>query len=181
MKMKIKEILTLPNFFSFIRIFLVIPIFYYISLNENITALIYVVIAFITDGLDGFLARRLNQISELGKVLDPLADKICTTGGFVALSVFQGFPVWVTIIIISRDLIIAFGSVLLLGRNKVVFPSNYIGKVTVFLITVYAIIFLLGLEVLYTPLLIAVIFMLIISLFYYGKIFFNNLKNEQNA
>lgn len=179
--MKIKEILTLPNFFSFIRIFLVIPIFYYISLNENITALIYVVIAFITDGLDGFLARRLNQISELGKVLDPLADKICTTGGFVALSVFQGFPVWVTIIIISRDLIIAFGSVLLLGRNKVVFPSNYIGKVTVFLITVYAIIFLLGLEVLYTPLLIAVIFMLIISLFYYGKIFFNNLKNEQNA
>jgi len=179
--MKIKEILTLPNFFSFIRIFLVIPIFYYISLNENITVLIYVVIAFITDGLDGFLARRLNQISELGKVLDPLADKICTTGGFVALSVFQGFPVWVTIIIISRDLIIAFGSVLLLGRNKVVFPSNYIGKVTVFLITVYAIIFLLGLEVLYTPLLIAVILMLIISIFYYGKIFFNNLKNEQNA
>lgn len=179
--MKIKEILTLPNFFSFIRIFLVIPIFYYISLNENITALIYVVIAFITDGLDGFLARRLNQISELGKVLDPLADKICTTGGFVALSVFQEFPVWVTIIIISRDLIIVFGSVLLLGRNKVVFPSNYIGKITVFLITVYAIIFLLGLEVLYTPLLIAVIFMLIISLFYYGKIFLNSLKNEQNA
>lgn len=179
--MKIKEILTLPNFFSFIRIFLVIPIFYYISLNENITALIYVAIAFITDGLDGFLARRLNQISELGKLLDPLADKICTTGGFVALSVFQGFPVWVTIIIISRDLIIALGSIMLIGRNKVVFPSNYIGKVTVFLITVYAIIFLLGLDVLYTPLLIAVIIMLIISLFYYAKVFFNNLKNEPDV
>ena len=179
--MKIKEIVTLPNLFSFIRIFLVIPIFYYISLNENITALIYVAIAFITDGLDGFLARRLNQISEVGKVLDPLADKICITGGFVALSVFQGFPVWVTIIIISRDLIIAFGSILLIGRNKVVFPSNHIGKVTVFLITVYAIIFLLGLDVLYTPLLIAVIIMLIISLFYYVKIFLNNFKNEPDV
>jgi len=179
--MKIKEILTLPNFFSFIRIFLVIPIFYYISLNENITALIYVVIAFITDGLDGFLARRLNQISEVGKVLDPLADKICITGGFVALSIFQGFPVWVTIIIISRDLIIALGSILLIGRNKIVFPSNYIGKITVFLITVYATIFLLGLDILYTPLLIAVIIMLIISLFYYAKIFFNSLKNEPDV
>ena len=179
--MKIKEILTLPNFFSFIRIFLVIPIFYYISLNENIIALIYVTIACITDVLDGFLARRLNQISEVGKVLDPLADKICITGGFVALSIFQGFPVWVTIIIISRDLIIAFGSILLIGRNKVVFPSKHIGKVTVFLITVYAIIFLLGLDVLYTPLLIAVIIMLIISLFYYVKIFFNNFKNEPDV
>jgi cardiolipin synthase len=179
--MKNKDILTIPNFFSFIRIFLVIPIFYYISLNENITALIYVAIALITDGLDGFLARRLNQISELGKVLDPLADKICITGGFVALSVFQGFPVWITIIIISRDLIIAIGSIWLIGRNKVVFPSNYIGKVTVFLITVYAVIFLLGLNVLYTPLLIAVIVMLIISLFYYAKIFFTNLKNEPDV
>ena len=179
--MKIKEILTLPNFFSFIRIFLVIPIFYYISLNENITALIFVVIAFITDGLDGFIARRLNQISEVGKVLDPLADKICITGGFIALSLFQGFPVWVTVIIISRDLIIALGSILLIGRNKVVFPSNYIGKITVFLITAYAIVFLLGLDVFYIPLLIAVIIMLIISLFYYAKIFFDNLKNETNV
>lgn len=173
-----KNIFTLPNFLSFVRIFLVIPIFHYISIDQNNTALIYIFFALVSDGLDGYLARRFNQISEVGKVLDPLADKICTTGGFLALTLFQGFPWWITMIIIGRDFLIILGSLLLIGRKKIVIPSNIPGKISVFLITVYAISILLDWTILYTPLLIFVIIMLVVSLLYYAKAFFKNLKNE---
>jgi CDP-diacylglycerol--glycerol-3-phosphate 3-phosphatidyltransferase len=175
------RIFTIPNFFSLIRIFLVIPIYYYISIDKNIIALVYVVLAFVSDGLDGYLARRLNQVSDVGKILDPLADKICTSGGFIALSIFQGLPFWITTAIIARDIIIILGSILLIERKKVVTPSNYLGKITVTIISFFAISILLKLDVLYQPLLISVIILLSLSLFYYAIIFIKNLKNDAHA
>lgn len=177
--MNSKKILTIPNIFSFLRIFLVFPIFYFISIHQNTTALIFIAIAFITDILDGFLARRFDQVSEVGKILDPVADKICTAGGFVALTLYQGLPWWITFVILGRDILITMGSILLIGRRKIVIPSNYPGKLTVFLISIYAIAILLNFRVVYLPLLILVLVMLAISFFYYLIIFIDNLKNEK--
>jgi cardiolipin synthase (CMP-forming) len=172
------RIFTIPNFFSLIRIFLVIPIYYYISIDKNSIALVYVALAFVSDGLDGYLARRLNQVSNVGKILDPVADKICTSGGFISLSIFQGLPFWITAVIIARDIVIIFGSILLIERKKVVTPSNYLGKITVTIISLFAISILLKLDVLFHPLLISVIILLTLSLFYYALVFIKNLKSD---
>jgi CDP-diacylglycerol--glycerol-3-phosphate 3-phosphatidyltransferase len=179
--MKKSEIYTIPNLFSFIRIFLVIPIFYYISKNESIIALIFVLLAFISDSLDGYFARRLNQISEVGKILDPMADKICTSGGFVALSLYYNFPIWLTVMIIGRDLLIILGSVYLIDKKNVVAPSNRIGKITVALISLLAIVVLLNINILYKPLLISVVVMLVISLYYYILVFKDNTAHARKS
>lgn len=176
--MNFRLIFTLPNLFSFIRIFLVIPIYYYISRDDNFFALLYIIFAFITDGLDGYLARKFNQISDVGKFLDPLADKICTTGGFIALTLYQDFPVWLTVAIISRDVLIGTGSILLMGQKKILLPSNKPGKWTIFVITLLGAIYIFKYEFLITPVLIVVVIMIIISFYNYARIFMRNIKDE---
>ena len=176
--MDLKKIFTIPNLFSFIRIFLIIPIFYYISHNDNLSAIIFIFIAFITDGLDGYLARKLNKISDFGKLLDPFADKICTTGGFIALSLYQDFPVWITISIIFRDIVIAIGSFLLMGRKKVILPSNKPGKWTIFFITLLGAAYLFKFQIAVWPLILITVVMIGYSFYRYAVIFFNNIKND---
>jgi cardiolipin synthase len=68
-------------------------------------------VAGLTDGLDGTIARVANQRTQLGAVLDPLADKLLLTTGFITLSVMHLIPLWVTIIVVSRDLILMLGTV----------------------------------------------------------------------
>ncbi len=107
------KVLTLPNLFTMTRIIL-IPVF--------VTALIYkrynyalalFVFAGITDALDGLLARVTNQKTQLGAFLDPLADKFLLVTSFVLFSVYGWIPKWVTITVISRDLIVTLGWLLL--------------------------------------------------------------------
>ncbi len=96
-----------------------------------------------TDALDGFLSRRLGQVSEFGRILDPLADKICI--GFVAvwLWLYRGLPIWIPAAILARDVFIVVGSLVLARRADLVMPSNQIGRITTFVLSatffVYAI------------------------------------------
>jgi CDP-diacylglycerol--glycerol-3-phosphate 3-phosphatidyltransferase len=171
-----REIFTISNFFSFLRIFLVIPIYFTTAEDEMIYLLLFIMFAVATDMLDGYLARKLNQITMLGKILDPLADKICVAGGLIALTVFKGFPWWLTFIIIVRDIIIVAGSIIVYVKRKMVAPSNRPGKITVFLIAVLAMAYILSLEWIALPLIIVVVVMIIYSAIRYGAAFFNNLK-----
>ncbi len=87
---------------------------------------------YFSDLLDGFLARRLNQVSELGKIIDPLADKISVIVISLILLYLNRIPLWFVMIVIMRDLII-LGFGLYLDRKKNIHPiSNYPGKVAVF-------------------------------------------------
>jgi CDP-diacylglycerol--glycerol-3-phosphate 3-phosphatidyltransferase len=178
--MKKKEIFTISNFLSFIRILLVVPIFCYLSQDDRLQALIYILIAVITDVLDGYFARKLNQITDLGKALDPLADKFCTIGGLIALSLYQGFPWWITSIVILKDILIMLGSIFLISRRHVVVSSNAPGKITVFLIAMTVIIYLLNVEFLFMPLVLCVSIMLIYSMISYFKVFYRyyHIKDE---
>ncbi|HOO90813.1 MAG TPA: CDP-alcohol phosphatidyltransferase family protein, partial [Syntrophales bacterium] len=103
-------------------------------------ALIVFIIAGVTDGLDGFLARILKQQTILGAYLDPLADKALIVTAFVALSILDIIPGWLTVIIISRDCIILLGvSVLSLMSVSFEIRPAYVSKATTFLqlITVF--------------------------------------------
>ena len=88
----------------------------------------------LSDSLDGYIARKRNEITELGKIIDPLADKLSII--IIAITiVLQGLiPLWFVLVIVSRDIIIFFGGIFIKLRNKIVLPSNRVGKISVFII-----------------------------------------------
>jgi CDP-diacylglycerol--glycerol-3-phosphate 3-phosphatidyltransferase len=87
-------------------------------------------IALLTDAADGFLARTLHQESEIGKVLDPVCDKVSLIVILVTLYLINAIPLWGVIIIAARDLLILTGSYTLYRHKSVVFKSNLLGKIT---------------------------------------------------
>jgi len=129
-------VITLPNFLTLMRI-LAVPCFA-IALwyGYGVQACIIFGVAAITDLLDGFIARRFNQISELGAILDPAADKLLMTTAFLILAfnneAFQvKIPAWVAILAVSRDVLIALTALLAfdsLGKDR--FRPSIIGKAT---------------------------------------------------
>ncbi|KON28417.1 hypothetical protein AC481_01575 [miscellaneous Crenarchaeota group archaeon SMTZ-80] len=179
--MRKQEIFTLSNWLSFARIFLVLPIYYYLSIDDKVFALILILIAIITDTLDGYFARKLGQITDLGKLLDPLADKICTAGGLIALSLYHGFPLWLTFVVIIRDVIIIIGSIFLISSKHIVVASNKPGKVTVFLVALLAISYIVNIAYLFKPLLVLVLLMLTYSVISYIIVFVKYMKNQNNV
>jgi CDP-diacylglycerol--glycerol-3-phosphate 3-phosphatidyltransferase len=179
--MKKDKILTLSNLLSFLRIFLIIPIYFLISESKNEIAIVVIIIAIITDWLDGYFARKFNQITEIGKILDPLADKVCTTGGFIALTLYQGFPLYLTGLIILRDIIILIGSLFIIKRTNFVAPSNIPGKITVFFITFLGGAYILKWEILYQPLTILVLLMIVLSAINYVIVFLKKVKVKNDT
>ena len=114
------RIVTLPNLLTVFRMVL-IPVFASLLFYQRfVLALVVFVVAGVTDGLDGLLARRFNQKSQLGTILDPIADKLMLVTAFVVLSMRSVFPqplpshlpvpFWVTVAVISRDVFILVGA-----------------------------------------------------------------------
>lgn len=103
-------------------------------------ALLVFILAILTDAIDGFIARKLNQYSELGSYLDPIADKLLIIIAFISLSIMDNIPPkftipgWATLIVVTRDGIILLGSVLIyLIKGKFKVTPSLIGKITTFL------------------------------------------------
>lgn len=176
--MKKSELFTVSNLLSFLRIFLAIPIYLFVSDFNTELLLAVISIAIITDFLDGYFARKFNQITDIGKILDPFADKVCTTTGFIALSIYQDFPVWITVLIIIRDIFILLGSLFILQKSKLITPSNIPGKVTVFFLSLLAIVHILKITVLFWPITILVILSIVVSAYNYLLVLFKYLKKN---
>lgn len=100
----------LPNIISILRILLVVPTVNYLWHNEFGKALILFFIAGLSDGLDGFLARRFGWLTRLGSVLDPLGDKLLMTAIYFTLGLMERLPVWLVVLVIGRDLVIVLGA-----------------------------------------------------------------------
>ena len=129
--MNISSLFQPANLLSLSRIALIPFIGYYLWRGDNQATLIcavLLIVAGITDLLDGYVARRLNQVSRLGIVLDPLADKILAGSLVVMLIFFRDLPLWLAIVILGRDLMIIAGALVLLKGKDTVVPSNLTGK-----------------------------------------------------
>ncbi len=101
----------LPNFISSIRILLIVPIAFTLAQHRwNETLWIFAVAA-VSDAVDGYLARHFGWQTELGGVLDPIADKLMIATVFIMLAVLGAVPVWLTASVLARDLIIVTGAV----------------------------------------------------------------------
>ncbi|MBQ4105592.1 MAG: CDP-alcohol phosphatidyltransferase family protein [Clostridia bacterium] len=128
-KVDFKYIFTVPNILSYIRIILIAP-FIALFLNEEyIGAAICIIISGLSDCVDGFLARKLNQITQLGKMLDPVADKLTLLAVGVCLSIVEPMVIPVIIILVAKDLLMITGASIMLKKGIMPFASEWYGKV----------------------------------------------------
>jgi cardiolipin synthase len=127
------RIFTVPNQLTFLRLgflpFFLISIYY----GRYGWAIALLVAAAVTDALDGLLARRLNQKTELGAYLDPIADKLILSSSFFLLALKGKLDWWLTILVLSRDvLILTIAAVVLAVTSHRSFPPSLFGKLTTF-------------------------------------------------
>ena len=132
--------ISLPNVLTLVRILLT-PVFVILLLRDMFgMALLVFAVAGISDGLDGLIARYLNQRTTLGAYLDPAADKLLLTAAFVALAVLGIIPAWLAVIVITRDVIIVLGlAILTLTEKKYEIKPSLVSKctTTIQLLTVF--------------------------------------------
>lgn len=130
-------IATLPNALSVARILLT-PAFVWLIVDRDttFTGLLLFGVVVSTDWLDGYLARRTGQVSEVGKMLDPTADRLAIAAGLVALVVRGAFPLWAALLILVRDVTILIAGVTLLVTRKVRIEVRVVGKVATFSLVV---------------------------------------------
>jgi len=102
----------LPNFICLVRIALIWPTIDALYAGKYWNAMILVAVCAISDGLDGWLAKRFNWTSLLGKMLDPLADKLLLVALFLTAAWINLLPWWLTAIVVARDVMIGFGAVI---------------------------------------------------------------------
>ena len=131
MKEKIRKLFsnvwTIPNVLTIIRMIL-IPVFVILFFKGyKIAALCVFCAASLTDMLDGYLARKLNQITDFGKLFDPLADKLMVLTAMVCQTFWGPLPLVAVIIVAAKELVMVLGGVFMLSRDVVVY-SNYVGK-----------------------------------------------------
>lgn len=99
----------IPNLICVLRILLVPPVAITLLAARYREALVLIIVAGLSDGLDGFLAKRYHWQSRLGGLLDPVADKLLLTVTFVALALQSLVPAWLTVLVIARDVVIVGG------------------------------------------------------------------------
>ena len=125
---------TTANLLTVFRIALLVPFLYMVSEGRFGLALAVFFLASLTDFADGYVARRYKQQSRLGRFLDPLADKLLTTAGFVVMAIphkgFASIPVWLAVAVVARDFIIVLGSLVVFRLTKFKdFKPTLLGKI----------------------------------------------------
>ncbi len=133
----LSRIATVPNLLSSIRI-LLIPVFVLLILHHGTEGAGLVLLGAVvsTDWIDGYIARHTGQVSNLGKVLDPVADRLAIAAGLISLMVRNAFPVWAGLLVLVRDALVILVGAVVLFRFKVRLDVRWIGKVATFALMV---------------------------------------------
>lgn len=126
--------MNIPNSLTILRI-LLIPVYVgFMTYGQYGFALFSLLLAGITDAIDGPIARRMNQRTKLGTFLDPLADKLLLTSGFISLSMLHLVPSWLAILVVSRDVILLLGTAVAHVTNSPIdITPTFLGKGTTLL------------------------------------------------
>lgn len=141
------RVLTIPNLLSMVRL-LGVPVFLALLLTgeHDVAAVAVVALGGLTDFLDGYLARRLNQRSRLGQLLDPIADRLYILATLVGLMIRGIVPWWLVVILVARDLCVLIGVGFLRTRGFTSVPVHVIGKAATFLLLYAFPLVLLGID-----------------------------------
>ena len=137
------RIWTVPNQITLLRLGILPFFLIFIAYEDYRYALMVLVLAGCSDGIDGLLARKLNQKSAVGAYLDPMADKLLLSSSFVILAMKKQLAWWLTIMVLSRDImILTVAAVIILISGYRPFPPSLLGKATTFfqLVLVFAVV-----------------------------------------
>jgi CDP-diacylglycerol--glycerol-3-phosphate 3-phosphatidyltransferase len=160
---------TLSNALSALRMVLVLPMAYTLIAGMRWATVVICVLAAVTDVLDGYIARRNNEISDLGKILDPLADKVFVGVLVILLLIKAMLPLWFVAVVLGRDLLILAGGLLVERRTGAVLPSNYPGKIAVLVLSTTLLLIIIGTApIVITVMMTASLVLLAISLVLYA-------------
>ncbi|KQW05446.1 CDP-diacylglycerol--glycerol-3-phosphate 3-phosphatidyltransferase [Leifsonia sp. Root4] len=141
------RVFTVPNILSFGRLLLV-PVFLVLLMQgRDAAALTVLVIASLTDFLDGYIARRFNQMSRLGQLLDPAADRLYIFAAIIGLASRELVPWWLVAVIVGRDLLLLVLGIVLANYGYGPLPVHLLGKVATFALFLGMPLIMLGLAV----------------------------------
>ena len=123
--------MTVPNLLSLFRLILV-PVFAVVFFqpipNAHTWAALIYLVAFLTDIADGWIARHFNQISKLGRILDPLADKLMTFTVIISITIAGIIPMWAVVVFFLKEVLMGIGALTMYRRMDDVISSNWLGK-----------------------------------------------------
>lgn len=137
-----KKIFTIPNIISFFRLLLIPVIVYsYVFLDNNILALGLIILSGLTDVIDGKIARKFNMVSDLGKILDPVADKLTQIAVIACLVFKYKIMLLVVIILTIKEIALAITGLLTISSAKKVYSAEWHGKLCT--VIIYSTMFLL--------------------------------------
>ncbi|MGQ9464524.1 MAG: CDP-alcohol phosphatidyltransferase family protein [bacterium] len=137
---------TVSNLITIFRFVLLPFIIFFLIKKERFIAFIMMLGALFSDVVDGYIARKFHQETELGKLLDPLCDKISLVVILITLLRINSIPLWAVFIIALRDVLILLGSFVLFKKRRLVYKSNFFGKLTGFLFGTMILTFTLNLQ-----------------------------------
>lgn len=178
MQLPVSALLTASNLLSIARM-LIAPWMYLLISEGNNHEKVYVValFAYISDLLDGYLARSRNEITEWGKVLDPLADKIFIAAVCLGMISSGQLSIWYIAVVLGRDMLIIIAGLFFAKKADYVPPSTYVGKATVVTIGLVLVLAFSGIDSMYLTIAYALSTMMIIySLIHYGNRMFTTMK-----
>lgn len=182
----IKKDLTVPNALTLMRIVVVLPFVMSVIYNDYITAVVILIISGITDFLDGIIARKFNQVTELGKMLDPTADKITLVAVMVCVGIKFPAVYPFMIILIAKELVMLIGGAILIGMKSVPPAARWYGKFAT-VVFYFSIIVIIGAkaffgyenEVLSRTLMYLTAIFMFYAVLRYGRIFVNTIKLQK--
>lgn len=184
-----KQILTIPNLLSLFRILLIpLILWLYIGLNEYYWTIVVIAISGLSDVIDGFIARRFNQVSDFGKALDPIADKL--TQGSLILCLTTRYPWMIALIIIFilKEVVMSIMGLIILKKDNSMNSAKWHGKVATAFLYISLCVLILFPEIPLTVVNIIIIIVaialiinsLVLYLIFYIKILLKRKKEENN-
>lgn len=174
------KMVNIPNLLSLFRLFL-IPIFlYFIAREQTLYSAVVFAIIIITDILDGYIARKKNECTNLGRVLDHGVDKLFIILTAIWLYIYNSFPLWATFFFVLRELIILTAGFLFLIDKKLTFTSMAIGKISggFFYLTIF--LYLLRYDSLAVKSLYISVILFSIATLWYTVLYFPRIKEVYN-
>lgn len=182
--------LTVSNLLSLLRLLIAVPLwFLFDNISDPGTRYIILGFAFIaiaTDFLDGYFARKYNQVTKFGKIIDPLADKILVGIVIIKLYLIEEIPGYFFFLVIGRDILIFIGGIFLSNKIGKVLPSNMLGKITVSVLALLLLMIIINFDkssMIYRGIYLITIIMIIVSFIAYlvRAIEFLTKKNNESV
>jgi len=177
----LRDIAAPPNMVTLARIALVPVALALLAGGHRLAAVAVLLVMFVSDGLDGYLARRLGRVTGLGKILDPAADKIAVAAVLVFLVATGEFPLWAFLLVVVRDVAIVMGGLAIARKSGSVPQALLVGKVAVAVLGVVVLVFAADIRVLEPAALVLCVVAVVTSSVAYAVVARRALSGAENT